>query len=139
MKAIHRRCGVAAVNRIVGHIVDNDGFACVSHLTANRGFDAQFASRLQPEIDAIEEFAVNPFVLGHAGDGDEANSCCFGYDWRQWLRVEHRCIVPAKLPEPSPTAGDKDPALAPSAIFGSRFTRRVLLRRHLLRAMDLAM
>jgi putative SOS response-associated peptidase YedK len=34
----------------------------------------------------------------------------FGH-WRQWLGVEHRCIVPAtSFAEPSPTPGDKDPA-----------------------------
>ena len=34
----------------------------------------------------------------------------FGH-WRQWLGIEHRCVVPAtSFAEPSPTAGDKDPA-----------------------------
>jgi putative SOS response-associated peptidase YedK len=34
----------------------------------------------------------------------------FGH-WRQWLGVEHRCVVPAtSFAEPSPTPGDKDPA-----------------------------
>ena len=34
----------------------------------------------------------------------------FGH-WRQWLAIEHRCVVPAtSFAEPSPTAGDKDPA-----------------------------
>jgi putative SOS response-associated peptidase YedK len=33
------------------------------------------------------------------------------WHWRQWLGVEHRCIVPAtSFAEPSPTPGDKDPA-----------------------------
>ena len=33
------------------------------------------------------------------------------WHWRQWLGVEHRCIVPAtSFAEPSPTPADKDPA-----------------------------
>ena len=34
----------------------------------------------------------------------------FGH-WRQWLGIEHRCVVPAtSFAEPSPTPGDKDPS-----------------------------
>ena len=56
------------------------------------------------------------------------------WHWRQWLGVEHRCIVPAtSFAEPSPTPADKDSHGHPAQFLVRcrRDQAAVLLRRHM--------
>ena len=56
------------------HVVDDDFFAALPYLVANRASDGELAARLQPEANGITNGQGDPLLFGHAGNCGEPQS-----------------------------------------------------------------
>jgi len=65
---------MAAVDFVLRHVIDDDGFAVLADFIADRRLDPELASRPQAESDVGPDAAGNPFVSGHSRNGSEAHA-----------------------------------------------------------------
>ena len=74
LKAIHRRCGMAAKSFVLRDVIDHDRVPAVSDLAADGGFHLQLSAGLQAEGDLVANRAGNPTIVGHARDRGESHA-----------------------------------------------------------------
>src|ERR1700761_1100634 len=74
-KAVHFRSRMVA-KRIVGFgVIDDDGFAVLPDLAADRGFDAELTTFFHTEIDAVANGATHPAIRCYARNRNESHAC----------------------------------------------------------------
>jgi hypothetical protein len=57
---------MAAKDRILGNVVDHDGFVALPDLVADGGFDLKFPAGHQAELDFVSHGTADPPLLGDA-------------------------------------------------------------------------